>query len=56
MKKYYGVIIALIPFITGSYKSLRDWSTAEMVGYNTFSVILFALGIFLTIKAFKKQS
>jgi hypothetical protein len=56
MKKYYGVLIALIPFITGSYKSLGDWSTSEMIGYNMFSVVLIVLGIFLLIKAFRKQN
>ena len=55
MKKYYGVLIALIPFITGSYKSLGDWSTSEMAGYNTFSLALIGFGVYFFIKHKNKK-
>lgn len=50
MKKYYGVLIALIPFITGSYKSFSNWSTSEMAGYNVFNLALVGFGIYYFFK------
>lgn len=50
MKKYYGVLIALIPFITGSYKSFGNWSTSEMAGYNVFNLALVGFGIYYFFK------
>jgi hypothetical protein len=50
MKKYYGVLIALIPFITGSYKSFGNWSTSEMTGYNVFNLALVGFGIYYFFK------
>lgn len=50
MKKYFGVLIALLPFISGTYKTLSNWSTAELVGYNTFSLLLIGFGIYYFLK------
>jgi multisubunit Na+/H+ antiporter MnhB subunit len=55
MKKYYGILIALLPFVTGSYVYLTDWSNSEAIGYNAFSVALIGLGAYLTIKAFRNK-
>lgn len=58
MKKYYGVIIALLPFITGTYKSLGNWSSSEAVGYNVFNLALIGFGIYYFAKHWseKKES
>jgi len=53
MKKYYGILIALLPFVTGSYVHLTDWSSSEAIGYNVFNVALIGFGAYLTIKAFR---
>ncbi len=50
MKKYYGVLIALLPFITGTYKSLGNWSSSEAVGYNVFNLALIGFGIYYFLK------
>ncbi len=50
MKKYSGVFIALLPFISGTYKTLGDWSSAELVGYNTSSLLLIGFGIYYFLK------
>lgn len=55
MKKYYGILIAIIPFITGSYTKLSDWSTSEMVGYNIFNVGLIVFGLYLVVRNFVKN-
>lgn len=50
MKKYYGVLIALLPFITGTYKSFGSWSSSEAVGYNVFNLALIGFGIYYFLK------
>ncbi len=50
MKKYTGVLIALLPFITGTYKSLDNWSSSEAVGYNVFNLALIGFGIYYFLK------
>lgn len=58
MKKYFGVLIALLPFISGTYKNLDNWSSAEAVGYNAFSLALIGFGIYYFAKHWseKKES
>jgi len=49
-KQYYGILIVVIPFITGMYKELDNWSNGEIVGYNSFTVALIIFGIYYFMK------
>lgn len=55
MKKYYGVLIALLPFITGTYKSLGNWSSSEAFGYNIFNLALIGFGIYYLVKHWSRK-
>lgn len=55
MKKYIGVLIALVPFFTGAYKNLNNWSDAELVGYNVFNLLLIFFGVYYFKKHHSKR-
>lgn len=50
-KKFYGILIVLLPFITGTYKNLVNWSNSEAIGYNVFTLLLIFGGIYLIFKS-----
>lgn len=52
--KFYGILIALLPFISGTYKSLGDWSSSEAFGYNIFNLALIVFGLYLATKSSRK--
>lgn len=54
-KRYYGILIIAIPFVTGMYKNLGNWSDAERVGYNIFTLGIIVFGIYYFRKHRKKS-
>lgn len=56
MKKYLGVLIALLPFISGRYKKLYNWSNAEAVDYNAFSLAMIIFGIYYFAKYWSEKT
>lgn len=52
---FIGFVLILLPLIGGNVKYLADWGSAELVGYNFFTVLCFVVGALLLKKYFKKD-
>lgn len=49
-----GIVLLVVVVGGGGLKSLSDWSTAEMAGYNWGVIIFLVFGVALTYQGFKK--
>lgn len=50
-----GLVLIIGTIAGGNLKYLGDWSTSELVGYNTWSIIAVVGGIYLVYWAFIKK-
>jgi len=50
-----GFILIIGVIMSGNLSSIADWSTAEMFGYNTFSIVSIIGGVVMVYFGFKKS-
>ncbi len=48
-----GVLILIFVLSSNTVNSIMDWSTAELVGYNTWAVICIVIPLYLIYRGFR---
>ena len=48
-----GIVMILLPIISGTIKNLGSWGSAELVGYNAFVLAMIFGGAYLIYKGYK---
>jgi hypothetical protein len=49
-----GLLLVIGTLFGGNLEYLSDWSTSELVGYNSWTIVALLGGVYLIYKGFKK--
>lgn len=54
IKFVIGILLIIGTLAAGNLKTITDWSTSELVGYNLWSIIALVGGVYLVYRGSKK--